>query len=413
MPDFMHKLHDKMHGHFGSGGGSGPPTPAGKPHHEGGTPPFPIDRPDDPLPVIPQPGQKGPGPGQMPPKVADRTYYDRHEFYSPKGHRHNTMRDLGFTGVLDGKIVWSWGDTLMGTEHQANICAVDSTSIGSMHAPMCSMDTALAPHSDNVRNWIPTIQQEEQDGGYSCYSFGGTNIVEVAPNKGIVYYLKMHRPGGVYKCHGAGVGTCEMGPGSVPHAQRPFNTMWNDLEPTWGDVGVCLNAPDGHLYVYGHGPQNDPSKSDLNSHTYLCRVPADKALDMGSYEYWRNDSKTWTRQRFANGQFGTLQCTKEMAIFGWHEMNQSAPFWSNYFNKWMFIYSSGWPTSPVLCKTADRLEGPWEDHGEIATTLPEGHKDEGMRYCVVGHPEFDASGKTVLATWTRNNVIWGVKIEWQ
>ena len=66
----------------------------------------------------------------MPPKVAKRTYHHaRHEFYHPSGHPHKTMRDLGFTGVLDGKIVWGWGDTLMGDEKHANICAVDATSV--------------------------------------------------------------------------------------------------------------------------------------------------------------------------------------------------------------------------------------------------------------------------------------------
>ena len=405
----MQKMQDKVQKHLGNDN-QGPPAQGGAQHHEGGTPPFPIDRPDDPLPVMPQPGQRAPGPGQMPPRVAKRTYLDRHQFYHPRGHRHNTMRDLGFTGVLDGKIVWCWGDTLMGTENQAAICAVDSTTIGSMRSPMCSMDTALAPGSDNVRNWIPTTDEEEQGGGYTVYSFGGTNIIEVAPNKGIVYYLKMHRPGGVYKCHGAGVATCEMGPGSVPYARRVGNTLWNDFEPGWGDVGCCYNSQDGHIYVFGHGPSTD---EDLSSRAYLCKVPAEKATDVGAYLYWLNDTREWTHRRIATGEMGSIKCTKEQAIFDWHAMNQSAPFWNNYFNKWMFIHSTGWPVSPVICKTADRLEGPWEDHDEVATTLPEGHKEDGFRYCVCGHPEFDPTGKTILATWTKNNVIWGVRIEWE
>ena len=324
------------------------------------------------------------------------------------------MRDLGFTGVLDGRVVWSWGDTLMGNEDKANICAVDAVSIGSMKSPMCSMDTALQPGSDNVASWIPLTQQEAGNGGYTCYSFGGTNIVEIAPNQGIVYYLKMHRPGGVYKCHGAGVATCSMAPGSVPRAQRPFDTMWNDFEPAWGDVGICLDAQDNHIYVYGHGSSLDP---ELNSRTYLARVPKDRALDTGAYQYWRNDTREWTTQRLANGQLGSLQCTKEMAIFDWHAMNQSAPFWSNYYNRWMFLHSNGFPVSEVYCKTGERLEGPWDDHGEVATTRPEGQPDikggNGMRYCVCPHPEFDRSGKTVLVTWTRDNVIWGFTIEWE
>lgn len=397
MSGFMHKMRDQAQKHMGGGGG-----------HHGPTPPFPINGQDESRPVIPQPGQQAPGPGQMPPRVAKTDYLDPHVFYHPKGHPHNTMRDLGFTGVLDGKIVWSWGDTLMGTKDHSMICAVDSTSIGSMQAPMSSMDTALA--GNNVRNWIPLNHEEEKGGGYSVYSFGGTNIVEIAPNRGIVYYLKMHRPGGVYKCHGAGVATCEMGPNSVPNAHRHHDTLWTDTEPCWGDVGITYNSQDGHIYAYGHGAAYD---GELSSRSYLCKVPADEALNLGAYEYWDNGARQWRRERFGKpGQPGTIECTKEMAIFDWHAMNQSTPFWNNYFNKWMLIHSNGFPVSPVYCKTADQLEGPWQDHGEVATTEP---KDGGggFRYCVCGHPEFDPSGKTILATWTRENIIYGVKIEWQ
>lgn len=407
MDKVLSKAQSKLQKHLSP---SAPPPPVGASHHPShGTSAFPIDRPDDPLPVVPQPGRQPPGPGRLPPRVAQRTYLDRHQFFHPSGKRHNTMRDLGFTGVLDGKIVWCWGDTLMGTEDSARICAVDSTSIGAMQAPMCSMDTALDAQ-DNVRSWIPTTAEEDAGGGYTCYSFGGTNIVETAPNRGVVWYLKMHRPGGVYTCHGAGVATCSMRGGSMPVATRAGEKLWNAFEPGWGDVGACLNAADGHVYVFGHGPSTD---AELSSRTYLCRVPAGQATDVAAYEYWLDDERTWTKRRIANGALGTINCTKEQAIFGWHAMNQSAPFWSNYFNCWMFLHSTGWPVSPVICQTADRLEGPWTDHGEVATTLPAGHQEDGFRYAVNGHPEFDPSGKTVLATWTKNNVIWGVRIEWE
>ncbi|KAL9061141.1 MAG: hypothetical protein Q9162_000286 [Coniocarpon cinnabarinum] len=189
--------------------------------HGPGCPPFPIDRPDDPLPVVPQPGQHHPGPGRMPPKVAKRDYHERHYFYHPKGERHQTMRDLGFSGILDGKIVWGWGDTLMGDEHHANICAVDATSIGSMRAPMCSMDTKLIPNTPFVATFLPLNQHEKDHGGLSEWTLGCSNVMELSPNEGVVYYHKVHRPGGRNHFLGSGVATCRMGPGSVPEASRP------------------------------------------------------------------------------------------------------------------------------------------------------------------------------------------------
>ena len=115
-----------------------------------------------------------------------------------------------------------------------------------------------------------------------------------------------------------------------------------------------------------------------------------------------------------SGGMGSLKLEPEMAVFATREMHQSTPFWSNYFNKWMFLHNDAWPFGNVKCRTADRLEGPWEFHGDVAEMKPEGHPGgKGFRYCAVGHPEFDESGKRVLVTWTIDNQIWGVWIEWQ
>lgn len=358
-------------------------------------------------PVYPQPGGP-PGPGVLPLKVASTKYHDKMRFCHPKGHQHDVLCDLGFSGVIDGKIVWTFGDTLMGTEEKNFICATDSIAMGNMADPMTVCNTALCPGSDNIKEWIPPNEQEEADGGISCYAYGGTNIVEYAPNQGLVYYLKIHRPGGVAKVHGAGVATVRMN-GDVPEATRAGDHMWNDCEPNWGDVGITYNSQDGMVYAYGHGPSTD---GELGARTYLCRAPALQATDVNKYEYWNNDKKEWTTARFADGNFGSLKCAKEHCIFDWLAMNQAAPFWSNYYNKWMLLHGDSWTYSDVIAKTADKLEGPWTDHGVVATTKPEGHGD-GFRYACNGHPEFDPTGKTVLVTWTRNNVIWGVTIEWE
>ena len=161
----------------------------------------------------------------MPPRVKHRDYHERHHFYHPEGHRHNTMRDLGFSGVIDGKIVWGWGDTLMGDEHHANICAVDATSIGCMKAPMASMDTKLIPGTPFVATFLPLNKDEEEHGGLSEWTLGCSNIIELSPNNGVTYYHKVHRPGGVNHFLGSGVATCKIGPKSVPEAHRPVSLL--------------------------------------------------------------------------------------------------------------------------------------------------------------------------------------------
>ena len=263
--------------------------------------------------VYPNPGKWPPSNPSWPPKAKSVVYHDRMQFYHPKGHQHDVLRDLGFSGVLDGRIVWAWGDTLMGKEGSEFICAVDSTSIGTLDAPMVTLDSALHPDGCKVRNWIPCTPDEEKEGGHAINAFGGTNVVEVAPNKGIVFYLKNHRPGGMNHITGAGVATCYFGDNNVPYAIRNGEKMWEETEPWWGDVGVGLDEKEKMIYAFGHGPIFD---KEVAARTYLCRVPADSATDISAYEYWKNHTRQWTKQRLGDGSNNTLKLTTEMAIFG-------------------------------------------------------------------------------------------------
>lgn len=306
----------------------------------------------------------------------------------------------------------------MDTPDGAQICAVDSTSIGTMEAPMCASDSAMS--GERVRNWINCTADEEKNGGLSKYAFGGTNTVEIGEGsgKGLVYYLKNYRPEGKDQIQGAGVARCRIGEDNVPISERVGTTLWTELEPAWGDIGAVLNAADGYVYAFGHGPKWD---EELSARGYVCRVRAEGEAwaTVDEYEYFlagEGEGGKWTRRRQADGAFGTGVLRKEDAVFGWHAMSQSVPFWSVWFGCWMLLHTSNWPESEILCMTAERLEGPWVEMGEVASTKVKvgGEGGEGgFVYCGTAHPEFDASGKTVLVTWTRDNVIWGVTVEWE
>jgi hypothetical protein len=367
----------------------------------------------------PQPGHRAPGPGQLPPRVASTHHHGKMRFFHPDGHEHIVSRDVGNSGVLDGKIVWGWGDTLIGAGgrgSKANICATDSTSIGHLSDPMCATDTALWDNNEYIANFIPCLPHEEKDGGLVCYAFGGSNIIEYAPNQGLLFFLKIHRPEGKNNIKGAGVALVSMHDGNVPKCRRDMETMWTKEEPCFGDVGIAYDSRDGHVYAFGKGPQQDDE--ELIRRTYLCRAPANQALDVNAYSYWHQDSQSWSPQRLTtHGQMGTAKITYDQAIFPYLAMDRSAPFWSNYFNKWIFLYGNSWGYSDVYVMTADKLEGPWDKHGDVvvASTQPEGGDPVAgeFRYTINGHPEWDESGKSVFVTWTKLNEIYGTTVVWE
>jgi len=354
------------------------------------------------IPVYPQPGQiKGPG-APLPPKVSSTKYLGVLEYKKTR-----CVRDLGYSGVVNNRIIWTFGDTVglyPNGQPQIGISATDSAGYGDLKNPLFVNDYAFDSNGWPTE-WIPFDSSEKE--GLSRWAEGGTNVIEYAPNKGLVWFLKNDRKSGKDNIIGAGVCTVTA-EDSGPKATRPYDTMWSASEPFWGDIGVAYNSMDQHAYIFGHGP----AIAGIESYVYLSKVPAKDALDVNAYQYWDQNTKSWTNQRFGNGTHGTMNVTSAQAIFGLREVGQSNPFWSNYYNSWMFVYGADVGYTDVMVKTADKLEGPWTKGFTIASTCP--YKNcSAIRYCVAPHPEFDPTGKTLLATWTDSNNIFSVEITWE
>jgi hypothetical protein len=353
-----------------------------------------------PVPVYPQPGQTT-GPGKLPPEVANVTYRDTLVYDNVQ-----IVRDLGFSGVVNGQIIWTFGDTLLLTSGGGSaFSASDSAALGDMSNPTHVHDKNLNA-SGGPQQWIPLTADEEANGGLGRYAEGGTNVVEYAPNKGLVWFLKNDRKGGSDSIVGAGVATVTAD-ANGPKATRVADTMWNALEPFWGDIGVTYNPVDQHVYAFGHGP----ASANLGAHVYLAKAPAAQATDVSAYRYWDQSQKTWGTQRFADGTLGTIKLTSDQAIFPNRTLGQSNAFWSNYYNTWMFVYGADVGYTDVMVMTAAQLEGPWTKGFTIASTCPK--TCSGIRYAIAPHPEFDPTGKTLLVTWTDSNVDYVVQIEWK
>jgi len=353
--------------------------------------------------VYPQPGQRT-GPGVLPAQTAGPAEYLGTLVYDDP----NIVRDLGYSGVVNGQIVWTFGDTLVANGSGGfAFAASDSAALGELLDPLKVHDKSL-DENGRPEEWIPLNADELGNGGLNEFAMGGTNVVEHAPNQGLVWFLKNHRGGGSDNIVGAGVATVTADENG-PIAVRMSDTMWGPNEPYWGDIGVTYDPRDEHVYVFGHGP----SSLDLKANTYLAKVPADQATNVEAYSYWDRSSGTWTSQRFGDGEAGTLAISSDQAIFTFASHGQSNAFWSNHYNTWMFVHGADWGDSEIYVSTAPELQGPWSAGVAIGTTCPPSGECGSLRYCIAPHPEFDPSGKTLLVTWTDSNVIHAVRFEWQ
>lgn len=347
----------------------------------------------------PSPGDTT-GPGSLPPKIAKATYLG-----AQRSAYNDYARDLGFTGVLNGEIVWTYGDVLIRNDRGSfDFCSSDAVALGDIKKPMQTFETQLRG-GGCTEQWVPLTDEENATGGLGRWAEGGTNIVEYAPNKGLVFFLKNDRQAGSDSIVGAGVAKVSM-TANGPHADRQMDTQWNSFEPFFGDIGVTYNPLDKKVYAYGNGP------AGLGEHVFLARADAERATDVSAYEYWNAATQSWTTQRFANGEWGTLKVSREQAIFKDRELGQSNAFWSNYYNTWMFVHGANLGYTDIMIKTAPKLEGPWTKSFTIASTCPTGECG-AIKYAITPHPEYDPTGKTLLVSWTDDNVIHMTLIEFE
>jgi Domain of unknown function (DUF4185) len=339
------------------------------------------------------------GPATLPPKVASV------EYLGPLNYGTDVARDLGFSGVVNGQSVWTFGDTLIPNGSGGyTFVASDSVGLGDPSDPTRIYDVTNA--QGIPAEWIPLTAAENANGGLSRYGMGGTNVIEYAPNQGLVYFLVNDRGTNGQGLVGAGVCTVTAdSSGAV--ATRTSETTWGSSEPHWGDVGITYNPQDGKVYVYGHGP--DP----FGLNVYLARATASEATDVSKYEYWNQATQSWTPQRFSlSGDLGTVTLSDDIALFSNQQLGQSNAFWSNYYNTWMFVAGANVGYTDIMVMTAPALEGPWTEPFTIASTCPS-NTCGVIRYAVCPHPEYDLSGQTILATWTDSNVIYTARIHWR
>ncbi len=346
--------------------------------------------------VYPAPGQRAAGGGRLPASASGSEYLGEQKTNIPTG----IDRDLGFSGVVNGQSVWTYGDTILDKSiNGIKPMAYDSVALGE------KTDTSKI-HFKNLGsfgqpgNWVPLTPTEKNTGGVSRFAMGGTNVIEYAPGKGLVYYLKNDRQGGVNRLMGAGVAQVEADAnGASATRTRPVHSantstdsdtlLWGPSDPWYGDIGITYDPRDKKVYAYGNGPDRG---------VYLARVPATQANDVTAYEYWDQSTQSWYT--------GVKKVDRNQAIFSHHHdtpfqhqeiFSQSNAFWSNYYNAWMFLTSGGYPGTRIAVMTAPKLEGPWTALTKVSDACP---ATNAVCYAVAPHPEYDESGKTVLVSYT-------------
>ncbi|RDW85326.1 hypothetical protein BP6252_02916 [Coleophoma cylindrospora] len=307
------------------------------------------------------------------------------------------IRDLGFSGHIGNTYINSYGDVLICGDGSAE--ARRKQSSPSILASNCGAyatgdptritDFNLTPNR-HAQMFCPNVPSEIPPYDYGV---GITNIIPISDTKGVMYFLKNYRQGGINRMVGAGVAVVDI-TGSYPTCHRLSDYWWDaKYEPWYGDHSAVVGR-DNWTYVYG-GVNEDKSNPTFYDGMYLCRVPHGLETELSKYEYWNGDAFTPER----------IGPTKKAAVLGPGISFISFPF-GDVHSEFASIDVGNEAFNVIIARTAERPEGPWSDHFTIKAI---GHYP--FVYAPSQQYKYDPTGKTLVISYTAHpNQIFALKI---
>jgi len=309
-----------------------------------------------------------------------------------------TGRDGGQSGVVFGRSVWAYGDTVLtapdesGTNWHHNSFSFTSDFNGSDGIDGFSepVDTAGAP-----LYLVPPTDDEETFNvahrGDDCAEkpcnarFGawpGQPVFDETNQRAIIPYGLIYAEPGDFNFHGVGYGFA----------------LWNDFDALPERPIVAKGTPHPTL-LFGEDEPNygiAPVLRDELFYAFSCegdgfvkpctlgRVPSDKLQERSAWTYWDGDAFTSERDDA-------------------EELFDGADIMTVHFNahvgRWMVIYSEP-GTNNAIVRTAPEIWGPYSDAAKLFTG--DRKTADGWIYDMAAHPEFsEEDGRILYVSFSR------------
>jgi len=289
-------------------------------------------------------------------------------------------RDGGASGLVGGKVLWTFGDTFWpfkaddGMGYRTNTAALADLS-----APLLTtepLDTQGAPYV-----FIPFTDEEkafnESTGKPDDrFAIWPGSVISDGPG-GIIFYLKIHvKPGTLnYDFRGTGVARVAS---ATTTATRDAGLLFGADEPHFN----LASQLGDHVYVYGD-------------------LPGKPAGTFGVARVARGDVGNRSAYRFWSGAEWSEDVSKTIAVIDGIPGGATVSY-NAYLGQYLAVHSQG-VSNNVLMKTAPAPEGPWSSPIVAFTGMTPG--DGGgfaVDYSGLEHVELARDGgKTVVVSYAR------------
>lgn len=309
-----------------------------------------------------------------------------------------TGRDGGQSGLLFGKSVWAYGDTVLvtpdttGTNWHHN--SFSSTSdfngadgidgftepVDAVGAPMYLVPPTDDEETFNVAHRGDDCAEKPCNARFGAWP--GQPVFDETNNRAIIPYGLIYAEPGDFNFHGVGYGFA----------------LWNDFNAAPERPIVAEGTPHPTL-LFGEDEPNygiAPILRDEQLYAFSCmgdgfvkpctlgRVPVDRLQERSAWTYWDGDAFTSNRDDAENLFDGADIMT---AHFNAH------------IGRWMVVYSEP-GTNNAIVRTAPEIWGPYSDTVKLFTG--DRKTKDGWTYDMAMHSEFsEEDGRILYVSFSR------------
>lgn len=307
-------------------------------------------------------------------------------------------RDGGPSGVVWGRSVWTFGDTVLDVpdqegqnwHHNSFSTTQDRDATDGITGFEERLDGAGAP-SYFISPTPDEASFNKEHRGDPCKTapcgarwavWPGPPIWDEPRKRALIFYGLIYAEPGDFNFHGVGqsvaiwtdVNKEPERPVIAPGTEHP-TLLFGKGEPPWGSAALI---EDGQLHAFACDSDGD----GFSPPCYLARVDPAAVTVRSAWRFW--DGSGWSAD--AGAKVSLFSGAPSLTVAR-----------NAHLGKWTAIY--GRPLSnQVLIRTADALTGPWSE----AKLLFTASKDPEGAYDANWHPEFDR-GAELYVTYSRSN----------
>jgi len=361
-----------------------------------------------PVPAGPLGGPVSGGLRLLPPTVSGNPANDAYPAYDlgVLGQPGNVLsRDGLESGLVDGRSLWTFGDTIMnpanadGKSGLSNTGAVNGPGYYPLTEPLDSTGgpaDLLVPYTAAEESF--NAQHAGQAG--TRYITWPSAVIPGGTQDAMIFFLRGKTVNGVFESGSRGVGIADISAADLDNndlrADRRATLLFGGEDCQWS---AQFAAQDGYLYTYADltSPEAEkdycprrPSLPDpaQGSPVGVARVLLSDAGTRGAYRYW--DGSGWSSDP-------NQTVTVFPGILGGADVA-----WNATLGKYLALDGIG-HTSRF--RTADNPWGPWSAPQQFVTGLP--YYDDGSfgDYAWTQHPELSSDGVLMVSYFHRLGVI--------